>query len=481
MSVNLNTEPVWLRFRYACPLPAPSEFVRRLTSVATNLLQKATMFNTRTLLSAVTLLCVGFQDFLWAEVPDTTETYQGRAEDAPWREQAEKRIEKIRKADLTLVVKDQHGNPIGNAQLEVKQQSHAFWFGTEIRGLLIISDPQYLKWKGTSEEDAQKYRDVAKKFFNITAFGNDLVYNFWYNRGKETSVRVWDEWLDTNGIALRGIPLVWSGKHDWKNPPELMALPKEQLRKRLNTHITEIMETLDGKCVMWDVLNEPISEPYFVDVLGREEAVKWYKLAREMEPQAKLYCNDYSILLDREKLDQFIELVQSLLNSGAPIDGVSPQSHLWQGQPLPSMESLKEQFDLLAELGLEIYPDQFEVINSDEQLQADYTRDFYIMAFSHPAVVGVTHWGFWEGDIWMKQASWFRKDWSPTPCGEAMMDLLYKKWWTEIEGKTDPQGHFTTRGFLGKYDVTVKASNQTKKVTLEIPQAGAIADITMQL
>jgi GH35 family endo-1,4-beta-xylanase len=243
--------------------------------------------------------------------------------------------------------------------------------------------------------------------------------------------------------------------------------------------MTEMMKALKGRAVMWDVLNEPISEPEFVDRLGRSEAVKWYKLAHELEPQAKLYCNDYSILLDRGKLIKFIELVKYLIDNGAPIDGVSPQSHLWANQPLPSIEALKENFDMLAELGLEIYPDQFEAIIPDEQLHADYTRDFYILSFSHPAVVGVTHWGFWAGEIWMPDASWYRKDWSEKPFAKVYKDLVFNKWWTDVDGTADQLGTFKTRAFLGNYEIIVTHGNQTKTVTFDLTKAGKKTVITI--
>lgn len=410
---------------------------------------------------------------------EANSTYEGRDKDAPWRKEAAERIEKIRKGDLTIVVKDEHGNAVENADVKVSQLKHTFWFGNENRALLILSDPKYMAGRGVSEENAQKYRQMFKKLFNITAFGNDLVWNYWYAYGKEKSPRVYDEFLRPNDIALRGIPLIWSGRQAWKNPLTLFDLSAEELKARLISHMTEMMVTLKGRAVMWDVLNEPISEPDFINILGRDEAVKWFKLARQLEPEAKLYCNDYSILTDRGKLEKFIELVEYLIDKGAPIDGVSPQSHLWAGQPLPSIKSLKEGFDMLAGLGLDVYPDQFEVIVSDEQLHSDYTRDFYILAFSHPSVVGVTHWGFWEGEIWMADAAWFRKDWSPKPFAKIYMDLVFNKWWTEVDGQTNDKGLFKTRAFLGEYEVIVKAENQTKRMRFALPQEGKTMVVTL--
>ena len=398
---------------------------------------------------------------------ETNQTYEGRDKNAPWRKEAWKRIEKIRKADIIVIVQDQNGKPIKNATVHVAQQRHKFWFGNENRALLL-ADKEYIKNRNISAYDIEQYQQKFKELFNITAFGNDLVYNYWYAYGKEKAPEVYEKFLKPNDIALRGIPLIWAGRQTWKNPKELFELSKDDLRERLITHMTEIMTAFKGQAVMWDVLNEPISEPEFLDILGRDEAVKWYKLTKELAPNAKLYCNDYGLLFDRGKLIKFIELIKYLLANGAPIDGVSPQSHLWANQQLPSMETLKENFDMLAELGLEIYPDQFEVIVPDEQLHSDYTRDFYIMSFSHPAVVGITHWGLWEGDIWMKDAAWYRKDWSEKPFAKVYKDLVFNKWWTDTKGKSDKQGRFQVRGFLGTYAITVTKDDQVRNLKFDL-------------
>jgi hypothetical protein len=48
---------------------------------------------------------------------------------------------------------------------------------------------------------------------------------------------------------------------------------------------------------------------------------------------------------------------------------------------------------------LNIRVTEFTVDTDDEDLQADYTRDFYTMLFSHPEVVSVQFWGFWAKEI----------------------------------------------------------------------------------
>src|SRR5215216_180336 len=46
--------------------------------------------------------------------------YKGREANAPWRKEAEARIERSRKADLSLTVTDAAGQPLPDAELSIK-------------------------------------------------------------------------------------------------------------------------------------------------------------------------------------------------------------------------------------------------------------------------------------------------------------------------------------------------------------------------
>jgi hypothetical protein len=100
---------------------------------------------------------------------------------------------------------------------------------------------------------------------------------------------------------------------------------------------------------------------------------------------------------------------------------------------------------------------EFDVWTRDEELQADYTRDFLILAFSHPSVVGVQHWGFWESAHWRPSSAMFRADWSEKPNAKVYKSLVLDKWRTRLHGTTDAKGGFFARGFFGDYSVTVEA------------------------
>src|SRR5213076_2728496 len=59
--------------------------------------------------------------------------YKGREADAPWRKEAEARIEKFRKGDIAVVVNDASGNPVAGADVAIKIKRQAFSWGAATR------------------------------------------------------------------------------------------------------------------------------------------------------------------------------------------------------------------------------------------------------------------------------------------------------------------------------------------------------------
>ncbi len=69
-------------------------------------------------------------------------------------------------------------------------------------------------------------------------------------------------------------------------------------------------------------------------------------------------------------------------------------------------------------------------------------------------------WGFWEGSHWRPRGAMLGRDWSPEPNAEVYNDLVFKRWWTNSNGKTGAQGTFATRGFLGEYEIEAQGRRQ---------------------
>lgn len=362
----------------------------------------------------------------------------------PWREAAEARIERIRKAELTVQAVQADGKPAPGVPVRIRMTKHAFGWGTAIAGRFLLGEGP----------DSEKYRRAILDNFNMAVLENDLKWPQW-ERDRATPPAAL-KWLHANGITrVRGHTLVWPG---WRwLPKELKALAgdPEALRKRTLDHIREEVTATRGLLEDWDVVNEPYTNHDLMDILGRDEMIAWYRQAREFDPKPVLYLNDFNILAaggrDAAHQKHFYETLRFLLDRGAPLGGVGIQGHFREITP---PEKMLEILDMFAEFHLPIRITEFDFETDDEKLQAEFTRDFLTVCFSHPRVEAFLMWGFWEGRHWRPKGAMLRKDWSAKPNYEVWRELVHRRWRTEAEGATGSGGEYSVRAFRGEYEVT---------------------------
>lgn len=398
-----------------------------------------------------------------AEFPNDL-TYAGRAEDAPWRAAANASIEKIRKANLTLDLRDTDGFPLPGVPVELRLVRHEFAFGSAVAGSRLMA----------AGADGDRYRGVITQWFNTVVLENDLKWPQ-YEGNPSLSQRA-VTWLRTRDIDVRGHNLIWPGTNQASFlPADVRGLFNDvpRLRTRINTHFTNILSRFVGQIVDWDVVNEPLHERAIEGVMGRSELVEWFRIARNLEPSAALYLNEYFNLESPTRAGsiQLRQYADDLRANGAPIDALGLQAHF--SGFLTSPPELLARLDLISGLdgGTGTYPlriTEFDINISDEQAQGDYTRDFLTAAFSHPSVNGVLMWGFWANQHWLPQAALFRADWSMKPNAIAWSNLTFRTWTTHAHVKASGTGKAIARGFKGDYEVTVRlpGTNVVTQVSL---------------
>ena len=404
-------------------------------------------------------------------LPNTRATYAGQEADAPWRAAAAARIEQHRKADLSVRVIDAEGKPLRGANVSVAMRRHAFGWGSAVTAKNILRQ----------DTDGDKYREIIAKHFTRVVFENDLKWFSWDNPSNHANILKATDWLRVRNIDVRGHCLVWPS---WTHTPrDLRALKDDhaKLRARINGHIAHEVATMKGRLIDWDVVNEPYSNHDLMDTLGNDELIAWFKLAREHDPDVNLYLNDYAILtgggLDAIHQDHYEKTLRFLKDGGAPITGLGMQAH-FGASPTPP-ERMLAILDRFAAIGLDIAITEHDIDTLDEELQADFTRDFLTLAFSHPSVVAFLTWGFWENSHWRPSGAYFRSDWSIKPAGQAWLDLVTKTWWTDETLATGADGSASTRGFLGDYEITVTHGGKTKTLPVSLPKAGAKVDVVL--
>ncbi len=409
-----------------------------------------------------------------SDLPCTRLGYAGSEPSAPWRAAADSRIEKIRKGDLKVEVKDGAGAPVANASVTLKMRKHAFGFGTAVSGPVLFSER-------LPAAEVENYRARVVELFNRAVMENDLKWPQWENRANRPRTVKAVEWLRDSGLDVRGHNLVWPSWR-WTQVPAAAAAKNDPgaLAKVILDHIADSAGTMRGRVAEWDVINEPFSNHDFMDILGRHAMVDWFHAARKADPGARLYINDYDIFAgnDRAHQDHYYETIRYLLDQGAPLDGIGVQGH-FPARVTPPEEVLRR-LERFAALGKPIEITEFDIDTNDEQTQAEYTRDFMTLVFSHPSVSGFLMWGFWEGSHWKPKGAMVRHDWSLKPNGQAYKDLVFGKWWTSAAGTTGRDGTWSARGFMGEYDLEVRAGNNVRTAHVKLPKEGARVAVVIE-
>ena len=139
-----------------------------------------------------------------------------------------------------------------------------------------------------------------------------------------------------NGIKMRGHCLVWHNQFsDWMLYDESgNFVDKEVFYARLKDHIQTVMNRYKDVIYAWDVVNEAMSDggtnPYreskLYQLCGDEFIAKAFQFAREADPKAVLFYNDYNEC-DRRKSRNIYNMVLKMRSNGVPIDGIGMQGH----------------------------------------------------------------------------------------------------------------------------------------------------------
>jgi endo-1,4-beta-xylanase len=406
----------------------------------------------------------------FADLPRTKLTYSGSEVDAPWRAKAEERIERLRKANLVVQVRDVGGKPVADAEVTAELTRHAFNFGTAVPAEHVLSSSQ------------KPLQDILLEHFNMATLENDLKWEAVADWGfpLERGIRGVD-WLREAGLGVRCHVLVWPG---WENTPLALKRLKDDkaaLAAAVKKHVRDMTTALKGRCDHWDVVNEPYTNHDVLDILGPKVMADWFALARSSDPKPKLYINDFAILSGgggtTAHRDHYEQMIQLLVDNGAPFDGIGMQGHF--GSSLTAPDDLMAILDRYAKFGKDLAVTELDVVIDDEVLAGSYVRDFYTVLFSHPAVTTLVMWGFADANHWKKNAVMYRSDMTLKPGGQAYRDLVLGKWRTRVAGATDARGAFMTRGFKGRYTVTVKAGNRTSTATGVLSDDGSRIDVTI--
>ena len=255
--------------------------------------------------------------------------------------------------------------------------------------------PQYYKlWNQITCENESKWASVEGTRGSFNWNGADNAFSYAQN----------------HDFTYKFHALVWGAQY----PGWLESL---SARDRFNAitnwfdHAKDQYDTLP----MIDVVNEAIGNhqagnPMMKESLGGggktgyDWLIKAFEMAYERWPDAILIYNDYnSFTWD---LDNYITLVRTLRDAGAPIDAYGNQSHDVTDISVSNMENaLKKQQDALQ---MPMFITELDIdIASDEQQKKQYENIFPLM-WEADYCAGVTLWGYVLGATWVTNSGLYR-------------------------------------------------------------------------
>ena len=260
----------------------------------------------------------------------------------------------------------------------------------------------------------------------------------------------------TNGVKLRGHCLMWHSQIGrWMlgdNPT------KEVFYERMKKHIQAIVTRYKDVVYAWDVVNEAMSDdanakdPYrqsaMYKLCGDEFIAKAFQFAREADPNALLFYNDYSCV-DAHKCEKIYNMVKKMKDAGVPIDGIGMQGHYniyfpTEGQLDSTITRFKElvkhihitELDIRVneEMGgqLQFSRDGVTVTDSVKQHLADqYARLFRVFRKHKDVIDCVTFWNLGDRDSWLGAANYplpFDSEYKPKMAYDYIKDMKDPAW-----------------------------------------------------
>lgn len=213
----------------------------------------------------------------------------------------------------------------------------------------------------------EDYVRVLKASFNTVVPENDLKWEMIRlspTKFDFSGVDVLMAFAEENKMAVRGHTLVWHNQ----NPGWLAQLPDDVAvwQETLRNHIATVVGEYKGRIRDWDVVNEVVGddgklrETVWSKHLGPGYIAQAFRWAREADPSAKLFINDYATEALGTKSDLLYALVKDLLAQGVPVDGVGFQCHL-DGSAPPDWEGVRANFQRFADLGLDVQITELDV------------------------------------------------------------------------------------------------------------------------
>jgi len=270
--------------------------------------------------------------------------------------------------------------------------------GKYIANLNGYNRTDYLNyWNGVTSENSCKWGSVEATRDVMNWTNADKTYNFAKN----------------NHLSFRYHAIVWGSQYPaWiKNlsPADFQAEVEEYMAAIAKRYpLIDQIDVLNENMYLnsWNKKEHADGTPYFraglggPGVTGYDWAIWLFEKARFYFPNAKLVMNDFELETNNAGLNEMLAVIKVLRDRGL-IDGFGTQAHHFNLDGTQA-STVQNALNSMAKSGLPIYVTEFDLKGnpaSDANQKTKYSTIFPVF-WNHPAVAGITLWGYVEGTTW---------------------------------------------------------------------------------
>ncbi len=233
-------------------------------------------------------------------------------------------------------------------------------------------------------------------------------------------------WLETDSLMsycertqkrVHGHTLIWHVQlPEWIRS---FQGTKADWELHMKEHIQTIMTRYKGKIAGWDVVNEAFNEDgtlrnsIWRQHIGDSYIEKAYRFAREADPNALLFYNDYNLEVSPTKRAAVITYFNNLRLRGVKIDGIGLQMHISIVHPGSSeiasalMDVSANEYKVhISELDISVNPlgknitATTELLGEQANLMGAILLHYRQLPLKHR--YGITFWGVSDRNSWIR-------------------------------------------------------------------------------
>ena len=281
--------------------------------------------------------------------------------------------------------------------------------------------------------------DLIARQFNAISPENLLKFESVHRQPDGFTFEAQDRYVafgQQRGMAVIGHTLVWHSQTPawvWAGSDGGLA-DRATMLERMRVHIATVVGRYKGRIRGWDVVNEALNDdgtlrdsPWRRGI-GDDYIAKAFEFAREADPGAELYYNDFNLATRPAKRAGAIRIVKELQQRGLRIDAVGEQGH-WRLNT-PTVAEIDQTITELRATGVKVMITELDVnllppappgprgqpvppennpyvngLPGDvQQALASYYADAFRVFLKHrDDITRVTFWGLSDADSWLNR------------------------------------------------------------------------------